>query len=179
MNTEQLTPPEYVLYYLPNCQVYASLRQKLEFHPLKTVLQVNLLSLGGQRPPTLNGSPIIVETKLGTLYRGTDAIILLNKLLQLDTILVSKASQYPLNTLPGAGAGTGVGAGGPSPPQQYISPSGGLAPLSERQPTAVNDKIAFPDAPVSDRIPKQAGTISVEELQKRRESQRPPPRVPT
>ena len=65
--------PEYVLYVSPACSKSIALVNLLRSVPQDKILiqDVKLLNV---LPPWLNGTPLLVQTKFGITYKGTDAI---------------------------------------------------------------------------------------------------------
>ena len=154
------TAPDYVLYYLPKCKAAAELLYKFSKVPLTNVHLQNILLLGASKPQAINGSPIVVETKMGTLYRGTDAIILMNKLFKLysDTSL----RLAPLHTSVPAQASAPASAPAPLP-----APATALKPVSEREPPPSTTHMRFPDPPINDKVSRQAD-INIDDYMKKR-----------
>lgn len=76
--------PDYVLYFKSGCVTCDRLLQKIDrFGPLPNVYLQNILMLT-QRPPWLDGVPILADTHLGMIYRGSDALIFLDKLIDVE-----------------------------------------------------------------------------------------------
>jgi hypothetical protein len=63
--------------------------------PLHQVFQQNVVLLQ-DRPPWLDGVPMLADTNLGMVYRGTDCMIFVEKLMELER---SKKSKKPVMDL--------------------------------------------------------------------------------
>ena len=78
-----ITAPPFVLYFHPQCTNSISLLRQFQQTPISSVFlqDVRLLQ---QRPEWLNGTPMLVDTKMGLMYRGTDAIQFVTTLARLE-----------------------------------------------------------------------------------------------
>lgn len=71
--------PEYVCYVHPSCP-HSQRAMKLTSQ-MKSVLVQNVATIS-DKPSWLTGVPILANTHLGVVYKGSDAFTLLSKLLQ-------------------------------------------------------------------------------------------------
>jgi hypothetical protein len=74
--------PEFVLYVHPNSPQSMQLYQYLQKYQLPQVFVQDVTTLQN-KPSWLDGVPILADTKIGLLYRGSDAITFVNNLVGL------------------------------------------------------------------------------------------------
>lgn len=75
------THPAYVLYLEPTLNLLnQTLLKSIQPHH-KDVFKLQIVTKMKERPPWLNGVPILADTKLGLIYRGTDCVTMTKKLL--------------------------------------------------------------------------------------------------
>jgi hypothetical protein len=86
---QQLTPtspppktPSFVLYVRPSCSPSTELLRKIHQNPLPEIFIQNINHMQ-DRPQWLVGSPTLVDTKVGLIYKGTDAVLYIDRLLAL------------------------------------------------------------------------------------------------
>ena len=72
--------PAYVMYFKPKCTPCRRMLRTLAENRLSTVFVQNIWLLA-HLPPWLDGTPILADTRLGVIYRGTDAQVFLDKLI--------------------------------------------------------------------------------------------------
>lgn len=146
--------PDFVLYFHPNCPVCRPLLQKLEHKSIPKVYVQNVLLLDN-RPPWLNGVPILADTTLGMIYRGTDALIFLESLAKSRSS--SLKDHKEVNTrLP------------PPPLKTPADIKSGMASLFEMDTDAEDDTDREKDSKQ-----KKFSEDKISELMKRREQQVP------
>jgi hypothetical protein len=85
--------PEFVLYVHPDCPKSIELVQLLNKCPLSQLLIQNVCNID-PRPAWLNGVPMLANTKVGLVYKGSDAIIVVNRLIDLHI----KSTKLPPQT---------------------------------------------------------------------------------
>jgi hypothetical protein len=75
--------PDFVLYSHPSCPRSMELVGLLQFYQLSQILiqDVNTLSM---KPPWLDGVPTLADTKIGLVYKGSDAITFIKNLVELQ-----------------------------------------------------------------------------------------------
>ena len=98
-------PPDFVVYYQPNCRNSQHILQLLQQYPMSQIYaqDVNLLQT---RPQWLVGTPMLADTKLGLVYQGADATTFIQKLCGLQE---QHRRKQEVNTLP------------PEPPRSQIT----------------------------------------------------------
>lgn len=74
------TAPDFIAYIKPTCTPSRKIRDNLNEHPLPNVFLQNVLLLESM-PAWMNGTPIVADTKLGLIYKGTDAQVFISKLI--------------------------------------------------------------------------------------------------
>lgn len=82
MSSDTATPPPspaYVLYIEPGKEPSDRLTTGVQNSGL-TQIYIQDVRLLPQRPSWLNGTPILADTKMGLIYRGTDAFVFAQKL---------------------------------------------------------------------------------------------------
>ena len=72
--------PDFVLYFHPKCPTCGLILAKMRTISLRNIYLQNVIMLQ-DRPPWLDGVPILADTHLGMIYRGTDAMIFLDSLI--------------------------------------------------------------------------------------------------
>lgn len=159
------TKPDFVLYFHPNCPTCRLLLPKLQGQAVPNVYVQNVLLLQN-RPPWLNGVPILADTHLGMIYRGTDAMIFLESLAKSKEeekkkklLRDSKQKKPPLSpTTPPTPTHP------PSAPQTAKSGMDSLFQMDEE-----------PEIPAQNHVGKQQklSEDKISELIKRREQQMP------
>ena len=76
--------PAFVLYVHNKCTTSQSLLAQLEKTPIPNIFIQNIALLQ-DRPRWLDGVPVLADTKLGVVYKGTDCIVFLDKLSRQST----------------------------------------------------------------------------------------------
>lgn len=76
-------PPKFVVYFHPRCKCSQDILEMFKQAPSNQVYLQNVVLLQ-HRPEWLNGTPILVDTNLGLLYRGTDAKHLVRNMCELQ-----------------------------------------------------------------------------------------------
>jgi hypothetical protein len=91
------TPPAFVLYIHSKCEHCQTIQRRLQDHPLPTVYIQNVVLIQ-DRPQWLNGVPIIADTHMGLLYKGSDCLVFLTKLWELPhkQIVVQSTATVPV-----------------------------------------------------------------------------------
>lgn len=75
--------PDFILYVHSRCSQSNGLVNLLIQRPLSQIL-VQDVSAIAQKPPWLNGVPTLVDTKIGLVYKGSDAITFVRNLIELQ-----------------------------------------------------------------------------------------------
>jgi hypothetical protein len=91
--------PSYIVYVSMKCPVSAQLLTKLNKKPVPNTLVQDVHKLK-EYPTWLNGTPIVADTGLGLIYKGTDALVLLEKLSNIPEIPKPTPTPKPKPTLP-------------------------------------------------------------------------------
>ncbi len=81
--TSTSSPPKFVVYFHPRCKCSLDILEMFKQAPSNQVYLQNVVLLQ-HRPEWLNGTPILVDTNLGLLYRGTDAKHLVRNMCELQ-----------------------------------------------------------------------------------------------
>ena len=76
-------PPKFVVYFHPRCKCSQDILEMFKQAPSNQVYLQNVVLIQ-HRPEWLNGTPILVDTNLGLLYRGTDAKHLVRNMCELQ-----------------------------------------------------------------------------------------------
>ena len=71
---------DFVLYFHPKCPICTKLLGKLDSTPLDNVFLQNVMMLTDP-PQWINGVPLLADTRLGLVYRGTDCMVFLDKMM--------------------------------------------------------------------------------------------------
>lgn len=87
--------PDFVLYFRRSCRNSLQLLNLLDQRPLTQVYQQDIDFLTSL-PSWLTGTPALVDTKLGLVYKGTDAKVFIEKLCRLKIESMRIAPKAPL-----------------------------------------------------------------------------------
>ena len=134
------TPPKFVVYFHPRCLSSQDILEMFKQAPSNQVYLQNVVLLQ-QRPEWLNGTPIVVDTNLGLLYRGTDAKHLVRNMCELQI----KQFSNPLPPLP------------PPPPEEKMMTS------STPSTSSMNDLFQMTEEIIPEE--KRKSKISEDQLQ--------------
>ena len=89
--------PNLVLYTHPNCPQSNGLIQQLMQRPRIQGLHIQDVNKLTERPPWLDGVPTLADTRLGIVYKGSDALMFMEKVIQQSASLpVSPPPPPPL-----------------------------------------------------------------------------------
>lgn len=85
--------PDFVLYVHPQCPRSGELLELLYEHPLSQILTQNVEDIPN-KPPWLDGVPTLADTKIGLVYKGSDAMTFVKNLIGLQIKHREKQEQF-------------------------------------------------------------------------------------
>lgn len=116
------SPPQttHVVYTLASCPNSIKILQALAQNHVPSILVQDVRKLN-QKPAWLNGVPLVADTQFGLLYRGSDAMLIIDKLIQ-----KSKSNPTTADHPPAAAAAAPVQKAPAPPPKKQKNPMDAL-----------------------------------------------------